>query len=406
MVMQCPQEGLQHGHPGGLPSAVRYWNLRGELAGASPALLTHRSCGRRARTVRGLLTTAAAPPLPPNMLLLVQERKKSPNRLIVDDAVNDDNSVVTLHPKTMETLELFRGDTVLLKVGAAAPRCPMCPPGPSGAGPCWVLTTGLLQCGTPAAPHWLPFETPVVRLCGAPGLRRAVVEAGGAAVAADCRVRGPPPPASCCCPRPDGPPKQQPPATPWEQGKKRKDTVCIVLADDTCEEAKIRLNKVVRKNLRVRLGDIVSVHQCPDVKYGKRVHVLPFEDTIEGISGNLFDAFLKPYFVEAYRPVRKVGGLGWGWVGWVRGGVGFTRGHFGAVELQQRRWERIAQAAGGGWRRGGTPAVLGSRAAAGPWQQGLGSLGVWCRGNQQQLPGTVLELSRVVIATPSGLRSC
>jgi transitional endoplasmic reticulum ATPase len=26
---------------------------------------------------------------------------------------------------------------------------------------------------------------------------------------------------------------------------------------------------VVRKNLRVRLGDIVSVHQCPDVKYGK-----------------------------------------------------------------------------------------------------------------------------------------
>jgi len=64
---------------------------------------------------------------------------------------------------------------------------------------------------------------------------------------------------------------------------------------------------VVRKNLRVRLGDIVSVHQCPDVKYGKRIHVLPFEDTIEGISGNLFDAFLKPYFQEAYRPVRKVG---------------------------------------------------------------------------------------------------
>jgi hypothetical protein len=50
--------------------------------------------------------------------LCLQERKKSPNRLVVDDAVNqDDNSVVTLNPKTMETLELFRGDTVLLKVG-------------------------------------------------------------------------------------------------------------------------------------------------------------------------------------------------------------------------------------------------------------------------------------------------
>jgi transitional endoplasmic reticulum ATPase len=46
--------------------------------------------------------------------------------------------------------------------------------------------------------------------------------------------------------------------------------------------------------------------QCTDVKYGKRVHVLPIDDTIEGITGNLFDVFLKPYFLEAYRPVRKV----------------------------------------------------------------------------------------------------
>ena len=49
--------------------------------------------------------------------------------------------------------------------------------------------------------------------------------------------------------------------------------------------------------------------QCADVKYGKRIHVLPIDDTIEGITGNLFDAFLKPYFLEAYRPVRKVGHL-------------------------------------------------------------------------------------------------
>lgn len=68
------------------------------------------------------------------------------------------------------------------------------------------------------------------------------------------------------------------------------------------------MNKIIRNNLRVRLGDIVSVHQCPDVKYGKRIHVLPIDDTIEGLSGNLFDLFLKPYFLEAYRPVRK--GLG------------------------------------------------------------------------------------------------
>ena len=39
--------------------------------------------------------------------------------------------------------------------------------------------------------------------------------------------------------------------------------------------------------------------------YGKRIHVLPIDDTIEGITGNLFETFLKPYFIEAYRPVRK-----------------------------------------------------------------------------------------------------
>jgi transitional endoplasmic reticulum ATPase len=133
----------------------------------------------------------------------ILERKKAPNRLVVDEAINDDNSVVALNVSKMDELQLFRGDTVLLK------------------------------------------------------------------------------------------------------GKKRKDTVCIVLADENCDEGKIRMNKVVRKNLRVRLGDVVSVHTCTDVKYGKRVHVLPFGDSIEGVSGNLFDVYLKPYFLEAYRPVRK-----------------------------------------------------------------------------------------------------
>ncbi|CAN1825466.1 Cell division cycle protein 48 homolog [Linum perenne] len=45
----------------------------------------------------------------------ILERKKSPNRLVVDEAVNDDNSVVAMHPDTMEKLQLFRGDTILIK---------------------------------------------------------------------------------------------------------------------------------------------------------------------------------------------------------------------------------------------------------------------------------------------------
>ncbi|ONI13681.1 hypothetical protein PRUPE_4G237600 [Prunus persica] len=132
----------------------------------------------------------------------ILDRKKAVNRLVVDEDIHGDNSVVTLHPESMERLQLFRGDTILIK------------------------------------------------------------------------------------------------------GKKRKDTVCIVVADDKCEEPKIRMNKVVRSNLRVRLGDVVSVYQCADVKYGNRVHVLPVDDSIQGVTGNLFDTYLRPYFFEAYRPVR------------------------------------------------------------------------------------------------------
>merc|ERR1719446_925853 len=89
------------------------------------------------------------------------------------------------------------------------------------------------------------------------------------------------------------------------RGKRSKFTIAVSLPDEDCEVAKIRMNKVMRKNLKVLLGDVVIVHNCEDCKYGKKIHILPFEDSIEGVTGNLFDTYLKPYFMEAYRPVRK-----------------------------------------------------------------------------------------------------
>lgn len=83
----------------------------------------------------------------------------------VTDAVNDDNSIIALSNNTMETLQLFRGDTVLVK------------------------------------------------------------------------------------------------------GKKRKDTVLIVLADDDLDDGSARMNRVVRHNLRVKHGDVVTVNPCLDIKY-------------------------------------------------------------------------------------------------------------------------------------------
>ena len=154
----------------------------------------------------------------------ILERKKSPNRLIVDDAVNDDNSVVALNLKTMETLQLFRGDTVLLKV-----RLEAVAGGSTAAGlvaPAVVRTQCVVSCVVVRSTHRNCQDCLCWEKATWAGISSSWV--------------------CCCC----------------SQGKKRKDTVCIVLADDTVEEAKIRMNKTVRKNLRVRLGDVVSVHQA------------------------------------------------------------------------------------------------------------------------------------------------
>jgi transitional endoplasmic reticulum ATPase len=133
----------------------------------------------------------------------ILKQKNKPNRLIVEEAINDDNSIITLSQAKMDELQLFRADSVIVK------------------------------------------------------------------------------------------------------GRKRRETVCVVLSDDTCPSEKIRMNRVVRNNLRVKIGDIVSIQPCPDIKYGKSITVLPIDDTVEGLTGNLYEAFLKPYFLESYRPVRK-----------------------------------------------------------------------------------------------------
>lgn len=59
------------------------------------------------------------------------------------------------------------------------------------------------------------------------------------------------------------------------KGKKRKDTVLIVLADDDLDDGSARMNRVVRHNLRVKHGDIVTVHACPDIKYVSKFFTPP-----------------------------------------------------------------------------------------------------------------------------------
>ena len=58
----------------------------------------------------------------------------------------------------------------------------------------------------------------------------------------------------------------------------------------------------------MRLGDVVAIKQCPDVPDGKRIHVLPCADSVEGVEGlscNWLEDYLNPYYLEAYRPIHK-----------------------------------------------------------------------------------------------------
>jgi transitional endoplasmic reticulum ATPase len=133
------------------------------------------------------------------------QKKVSLNKLMVDDAINDDNSVITISTGRMEELGLFRGDTVLLK------------------------------------------------------------------------------------------------------GKKNRITACILMSSDELngQDNTVRINKCIRKNLRVRLSDYVYLTPKDDIGAATKIRVLPLDDTIEGVGGNLYNVYIKPYFLDSFRPVSK-----------------------------------------------------------------------------------------------------
>ncbi|CAG8482365.1 2800_t:CDS:2 [Paraglomus occultum] len=94
-------------------------------------------------------------------------------------------------------------------------------------------------------------------------------------------------------------------ATALIEGRKGYNTILIVWADEGCEDVKVRINQVVRTNLRVRLGDVVSIQLFSDIKDGRRVQLLPIDNTVEGVMGDFFEPHLKQYFQNTYRPVRE-----------------------------------------------------------------------------------------------------
>jgi len=88
------------------------------------------------------------------------------------------------------------------------------------------------------------------------------------------------------------------------KGPGGKVTTCIVLSDDFTTDENITMNQTIRNNLGVELGDVVSIQLPVNITYARRVLVLPVDERIR-LTTNVLEAYLKPYFLEAYRPVHQ-----------------------------------------------------------------------------------------------------
>lgn len=88
-------------------------------------------------------------------------------------------------------------------------------------------------------------------------------------------------------------------------GKRRHKTLCIVFKDNTVPVDRVAINKCVRNNLRVKPGDLITLRPEPNLPNLKKIHILPYKDSIEGITGNIPQTYLQPYFRDANRPLHK-----------------------------------------------------------------------------------------------------
>eukprot|EP00977_Amphora_coffeiformis_P001607 scaffold310_cov168-Amphora_coffeaeformis.AAC.2 len=103
-----------------------------------------------------------------------------------------------------------------------------------------------------------------------------------------------------------------------KRGKKTMASVAIVsdsdvsaLADSKGDFSQIGMSPDAMKNAGVRSGDSVTVVPAPDVKFGKAVLILPYEDSLAaaGVKDtekiNIFEDYIKPYFESKFRTLHR-----------------------------------------------------------------------------------------------------
>ncbi|CAM9711766.1 unnamed protein product [Scytosiphon promiscuus] len=92
------------------------------------------------------------------------------------------------------------------------------------------------------------------------------------------------------------------------RGRRRRETLIVAQPDEDLDSDgkgdRMRVTRRVRRNLRCHLGDTVSVLEAPAVKDGTFVRVLPYEDDVENVKGDLIDTLLSPHFEGKFRPLH------------------------------------------------------------------------------------------------------
>ncbi len=81
--------------------------------------------------------------------------------------------------------------------------------------------------------------------------------------------------------------------------------------EDGTYSGAIGMTKDAMKNAGVRAGDAVTVAPAPEIKFGKAVLILPYEDSLEsaGIDASdadiVFETYLQPYFEGKFRTLHR-----------------------------------------------------------------------------------------------------
>jgi len=114
--------------------------------------------------------------------------------------------------------------------------------------------------------------------------------------------------------------------TVYIKGKRNKKTVATVAMVSDSDAASLSsspessvlddchalaMTSDAMKNAGVRAGDGVKITPAPDVKFGKNVLILPYQDSVDSLSDSdledldLFDEYLRPYFTGKFRTLYR-----------------------------------------------------------------------------------------------------